>query len=366
MMKALAITNKGLEEFCAKEVEHLLGVSPEICSQCIVFKPKDRISLLRFCYISQSSAKVLLLLDSFRFKSISDILKSINYTKIKPFVKAKTFKVSIKRIGDHEFSSMELADEIGKKIDGTVDLNNPQTIVYVYVIDREAYIGIDLIGFDASKRAYKIFNHPTSLKGTLAFSLLTFAGYASDDIIIDPFCGTGTITIEAGLMAKKLPVHYYSKDKLLFKNHFSFKFEEVDKDITDMPSKERSGFDNQLRHVRSAQKNAKIAGINKSVTFSKLSVEWLDTKFDKSSIDKIITHPPQFSKVKNSKEIEKAYNELFYQAEFVLKNNGNVSIVSKRSESLTKYAEKHRFTLIDKKEVYSGKEKMFFLKYQKL
>jgi 23S rRNA G2445 N2-methylase RlmL len=83
-------------------------------------------------------------------------------------------------------------------------------------------------------------------------------------------------------------------------------------------------FDKEFRYLNSAKKNAKIAGVDKDINFSRSDVEWMDTKLDKESVDKIITQPPQPTKNLDIKKLTKIYDEFFYQAEFVLKKKGRI------------------------------------------
>ena len=77
-------------------------------------------------------------------------------------------------------------------------------------------------------------------------------------------------------------------------------------------------------------------------------------KIKKGQIDKIITNPPALSKNKNPKDVEKLYNEFFYQAEFVLNKKGKIVLITNENslELLKKAAEKNKFKTKEKREVY--------------
>ena len=120
-----------------------------------------------------------------------------------------------------------------------------------------------------------------------------------------------------------------------------------------------------MRHVESAKKNAKIAGVDRYIKFARSNIEWLDTKKDKETVDKIITYPPQKTKYVNFKDIEKKYRELFYQAEFILKKKGKVVLITKETETLEKSAEIYKFKLEKKIEVMQGKQKFYILVFVK-
>ena len=115
-----------------------------------------------------------------------------------------------------------------------------------------------------------------------------------------------------------------------------------------------------MRHIKAAEKNAKIAAVNSLINFSRTDIEWLDTKFKEHSIDKIISYPPQISKLIPAKELEKLFKELFYQANYILNPKGRIVLISTEgriNDLLEKAAEMHKFKLLSKKEITHGQQK---------
>ncbi len=224
-MKGLIITNKGIEDIAALEVKELINAKGSVKESVVIFDVKKEEELYQLCYRAQSIGKVLLLYDYFEFNDKKTIINKIKKLKLKKNNK-KTFKVSCKRIGEHDFSSQEIENEVGKLIDLKCDLINPDIIFCVYIYNNMCYFGVDVCGLDLSKRDYKIFSLPNSLKGTIAYALVRISGYKEGDIFLDPFCGSGEIAIEAARFAAKFPTIYYEKQKLKFN-----KFELIDKKI---------------------------------------------------------------------------------------------------------------------------------------
>ena len=87
-------------------------------------------------------------------------------------------------------------------------------------------------------------------------------------------------------------------------------------------------------------------------------MEWLDTKYGKNSADIIVTHPPFISKRTSKKAIEKIYDQLFYCAKFILKDDGNLTVLINSVENLMQFADKYNFNLKRKHDVYQGEEKL--------
>lgn len=369
-MKGIAITHKGIEDISALEIKELIKSKAEIDETVCIFEIKKREDLALLCYKGQSFIKILYLIDSFKFKDKNEIENKLrlNEKELNQFIKNKTFKVNCKRLGNHNFNSVDIEklimNGILNKFKLKIDYENPDINLYAYIYESNFYLGIDFSGFDLSKRDYRIFLHPAALKGTIAYSLLRIGDYKSKETIIDPFCGSGTISIEAALHASALPLNYYRKEKFAFLKFLKFNFEKIDKKIN-KNKLNIIGYDYLLRHVKAAQKNAKIAGVDKKIKISRIEVEWLDTKFEKNSIDKIISHPPDVSKF-NEKNMEKLYNEFFNQTKYVLKKKGLVVLISNKRDLIKKISKEYKFKLIKEREVWQGQEKLDILVFGKI
>ncbi len=189
-------------------------------------------------------------------------------------------------------------------------------------------MGIDFCGFDLSKRDYKVFSSASDIKGTIAYSLLRIAGYKKEKKLLDPFCSSGIIPIEAALYNKGT-LNYYRKDDFAFLKLKPF---------------EKQNFE-QL-----------IAAINKDIEFSRADLEWLDTRFDKNEIDLIVTKP-MFSKY-DLKRTKKTYDEFFYAAKYILSEKGKIVLISRSIDLLKESAEKNGFKITDERIVWQGQQKL--------
>ena len=126
-----------------------------------------------------------------------------------------------------------------------------------------------------------------------------------------------------------------------------------------------NGSDHLLMHIKAAQNNAKIAGVDKWVRFSKGDVEWMDTQFQKQSVDHIVTHPPEPSQHINERDVEKVYREFFYQSDFILKKEGDITVLVTKKDLFLKMAEEKKFRVAEEKEVWSGKMMYFMLRLRR-
>jgi 23S rRNA G2445 N2-methylase RlmL len=370
-MRGLVFCNKGIEDITCLEIKELIrsNAIPKEGFAEFEFDKKEQLCLLS--YMAQSVKKILFVLDSFKFSSKKDLLKKCAKLSLKGWLdKDKTFRAEAKVI-DSGIDQEEIKGDIGKEIidsikDYTqkVDLEDPDLTICAFIKKDIAYICIDFSGLDLSKRNYRIFTSPKSIKSTIAYAMVRLSGYKEGDIFVDPFCISGIIPIETSLFQNRLPVRFFEKDDLLFTRFMEFDFEKVDKKAT----KDKGNifaFDSMFKNIDAAKKNAKIASLNKTINFSRLEINWLDTKFDRESVDCIVTCPPNITRYSNRNEIIKLYKELFHQAEFILKKSGKIVLCTRSPEEIKEEAEEKSFKLEEEREVWQGKEKLCLLKFRK-
>ncbi len=374
-MKTIAICCPGTEDICATEIRELCAVDSLQHESAVIFEAEEK-KLINYCYFTQSTIKVLGFLGFLKFQKLKEILDLVKNIKLTGWINSNTkFKVKCTRFGEHDFTSETIMQEVGaifyEKDKLKVDLNNPDIIIYVYIFNDSCYIGVDLTKIDLSKRDYKMFSPSETIKGPIAYSLLRIADYDEKDLLLNPFSGSGTIEIEAALFALKKSINHYRKDRFHFERLLPFKtiyfdgyFDEID-NIQDYKLK-IYGFDNLLAHVKYAQKNAKIAGVGKLIHHSKVDVEWLDTKFEKQTVDKVICFVPSVSKRKSEQNINKVYKELFYQLQYVLKENGMFISIAHKNELLKQFAAENKFKLIHERQVMQGKSKFWVNVFEKV
>lgn len=119
---------------------------------------------------------------------------------------SKTVRLSLQTVFDRETGKIP-----------QVELKEPDVIVVAYVHGGRATISVNTSGLTLHKRGYKDDDHPAPMKETLASALLEFAGYNGSEVLFDPMCGSGTIPIEAAMLAlKKAPNIHRKKGNFAF------------------------------------------------------------------------------------------------------------------------------------------------------
>lgn len=367
MFKGLAICEEGFEDVSALEIKELIGADCSIEKGAVIFNIKKLEQLCKLCYKAQSIRRVLLLLAEGNFKDIDEIKNRIKEINLSDFVKKETtILVECERIGEHKFSSSEIAGEVGevivenlKKKKGfiaKVDLENAAVKFFVFVMGDKFYFGIDFAGFDLSGREYKVFSHPAAMKGTVAYCILRLADYVEDKALLSCFSKSGVIEIEAALFALDKAVNYYRKGKFAFFGMSEFFGKEPEKffNFEDKEIKNEKleiiGVNADLRHVSAGNKNAKIAGVNENIDFSRMDVEWFDVKFNENGFDIIIAQVV-------ANESEQMKKEFFNKAAYILAEDGVLVVVS-LGEGFEELAKKEGFKLKNVRVVERGQNKV--------
>lgn len=369
---AFAITNKGMEKACAQELNCDIL---EIKNSAVIFQAKNYEQLCELCYLARSVNKIGLFFTEIKLETFEEnkTLEKIEFEKF--ITKESTFAVEYEKTNDATVDGRIVAGIIGEfvqqKTGAKVNLKNPDVKILCLIDKNTALVGIDFAGEDLGKRDYRIFLGHDSLKGNVAFNLLQFAKYDPKLTLLDPFCRAGAITIEAALLAKNQSPHYYNKKrfafwKLPFLKDIDFEkiLAEADRTIKKTNSKILC-YDQEYHNITAAKKNAKIAGVLDEIDFSRSDVEWLDTKFEEKTFDRIITFVPQPSKIISQKKLEKTYDWLFKNSKLLLKKDGLILVLAKKNseELLNKFAIQNGFVQKETNVFYQGAEELRAIVY---
>jgi len=146
----------------------------------------------------------------------AEISKILRETRAVPFEnsvkKDQTFVVRVRRIGESspEVDSMKLERKIGAtvldRVEGSrVNLKNPDLTLFGVITEDKFVLGLKLAEIHAKpyverRPRKRVFFHPSAMPAKLARCMVNLAQPRAEDIVLDPFCGTGSFLIEAGLI----------------------------------------------------------------------------------------------------------------------------------------------------------------------
>ncbi|MFC1691341.1 methyltransferase [Nanoarchaeota archaeon] len=375
-MKAFAITLKGLENIASLEIKEITGSKVEISKDSkgiVIFEVSSVEQIAEVAYKSQSISRTGIFLDNIEFSDLEDLsekiknIPNISENKLKEFLDLnKSFNVECERSGKHDFKSTEAALEIGKLLPlKNPDFKTPVNRFFAYVHENKLFFGIDFSGFEMDKRSFNVFMNPDQLKAPINYALVREAGFSDGKISLDPLCRSGLIPIESALYASNMSPRFYDKENLAFLKLKCFSemdtdelFEKWDSGIKKKINGKINCFDFSQRNVKAAEKNSKIAGVNKLINFSRVELNDLDLKFEDGSIDCIVTYPPQPSLHTAETRMNAIYSEFFNQAKTLLSKKGKLCVALKKPELFLKTAKNHDFKISKEYSVMQGQQEV--------
>ncbi|MFP3224507.1 MAG: tRNA (guanine(6)-N2)-methyltransferase [Nitrososphaeria archaeon] len=275
-MNILATAIRGFEEYSAYEAE-LLGCRAVETRQARVVLEGDYSCVYVLNNFARTVNKILLLLSRETVQNLDDIYNkalSIDYSFIKP---DQSFAVRSERSGIHEFTSLDIARVVGQAIIDSyqrstgkilkVNLDEPDVEIEADLIGNELFISINTTGNGLNFREYRVYNHPSSLKPTLASSLIIMSQWEGSSFI-DPFTGGATIPIEAALYAKSSLVK--PSGNFLYKK-LSFYDDKAEEEALKKVGKKFDlkdkivGVEISRKHFTGALKNVSAANLGESI-----------------------------------------------------------------------------------------------------
>ncbi len=366
----LLVADRGCSEAVVSELK-IRNFDYEVEKGDLFVKVKSvsREDVVRAAYFLQTPLRIVWLLGETEvFDDTEDSVVNLELLldPLDLVVPGKSVFVKCDRFGNQEYNSVDMSQAVArilyrkfsdKGVDFLTDNKNPDLVYYLLIDEGRAFFGLDLVGKDLSKRHYKVFNNPHSIKGPTAASFLLLSGWVPGKVLLDPYCAGGVLGIEAALLASNKSIHFYDKS-LKLRNHPDFSdadslFEAFDKLVVD-PGKSIFCFDAQLRNVTAAKKNAKLAGVFDFITFSKLDVEWLDTRLSGGSVDFLVTQPIEPSKHVPESRAKRFQEELFYQADYLLSPGGVIGLLLQKPDFLLPIAEQRGFVVVNESLLMTG------------
>ncbi|NSL17239.1 bifunctional 23S rRNA (guanine(2069)-N(7))-methyltransferase RlmK/23S rRNA (guanine(2445)-N(2))-methyltransferase RlmL [Tatlockia micdadei] len=317
---------KGLEYLLEEEMRtlglHVTRVSPQgvygeaelaiIYHLCLWTRLANRIQLILFSGEAHNEQTLYKLCNQFPWQTVFTADKTL----------AIEFHGSSTHIRNSMFGAQVVKDGIVdhfrqfKGTRPTVDRGKPEIRLHAYLKDDSLTVSLDLTGYSLHQRGYRTQAGEAPLKENIAAAMLlrakwpqlSAAGYA----LHDPFCGAGTLVIEAAMMAAHIAPGLLRHDQALvhWAQHQSSLWEKIRahalEQVKPTPVKLR-GTDNNPQLIKIAQANAERAGVLPLVEFSALSVKDCRPTHNKGLV---ICNPPYGERLGDATQLVPIYQQL--------------------------------------------------------
>ena len=221
--KIIAKTFQGLEEVLAKELINLGANNVEIGRRMVAFTgDKEMLYKANFC--TRTAVKVLKPIKEFKAKDADEVYETTKKIDWEKYMDVKsTFLVDSVIFSENfrhsKFVAYRVKDAIAdywrEKSGGdrpNVVISNPDLRVNVHIAEDDVTISLDSSGESLHQRGYKTATVQAPLNEVLAAGLIMLTGWDGECDLIDPFCGSGTILIEAALIAQNVYPGVFRKE----------------------------------------------------------------------------------------------------------------------------------------------------------
>lgn len=237
MQEYLAKTLQGLEGVLADELKALGAKDIEIQRRAVSFKG-DKKTLYKANFWLRTALRILKPIAVFKVNSPDDVYTEIKKLKLEEFINAnKTFSIDTtvysEQINHSRYVTYKAKDAIvdyftekyGKR--PTVSVANPDIYFNLHISHTTCTLSLDSSGAPLFKRGYRVAQTDAPINEVLAAGLLMLSGWKGQCDFIEPMCGSGTIAIEAAMIALNMAPG-------LFRKEFAFeRWEDFDKDMFD-------------------------------------------------------------------------------------------------------------------------------------
>jgi len=323
-LKLFVTCCQGLEPLLAQELidmgydqiqEGFRGVHVEV---------PDFQSIYRINYCSRLGARVLLPLSDFVCFDQRSLYKGASKVDWNQYIpEGCTFaidaNVNHKMLRNSLFAAQVVKDAICdqlRELRGTrpsIDVKTPDVQLNLFIHQERGILSFDTSGMPLHKRGYRQETVEAPLQETLAAAILKIADYKGDEVLYDPCCGSGTILIEAALIASRTAPGFLRREwgfmRLPQFSHSEWLRVKVEEDSKRMPLEKGKiyGSDVNRNTVRIAKGNLRAAGFLQAV-------EVKDGDFRDLTPDPaptfVVTNPPYGNRMGEEEMLYGLYLEL--------------------------------------------------------
>ncbi len=348
----IAKTFKGLEEVLAGEITALGGNNIEIGRRAVSFTG-DKSLLYRANLWLRTASRVLVPIATFRANDADEVyaeVKKIDWEQymdltttfsIDATVYSETFKHSRYVTYKVKDAIADLFNEkYGKR--PSVRITDPDLYINVHIAAETVTISLDSSGESLHKRGWRVAQTDAPINEALAAGMLLMAGWQGQSDLYDPMCGSGTLLIEAALIALNIPPG-------IFRKHFAFEnWKDFNKDlfatISEDDSDEREfthhiyGSDAGFYAVQAAMKNIRSAGVQRYVDIKQIRIEELKgEKLKEEGFDSngalVIINPPYGERLAQDKDVLRLYSDMGKALKFQF-TGATAWVISSNEEAL--------------------------------
>ena len=299
----IAKTFMGLEPVLAQELTQLGANNVEIGRRMVSFTG-DKEMMYRANFQLHTAIRILKPIKHFKAQSADDVYNEVKKIDWSKYLDLKDSFAVDSVVFSNEFRHSKfvaykvkdaIVDQFREKTGSrpNISVSNPDIRLNMHIAEDRCTLSLDSSGESLHRRGYRQESVEAPLNEVLAAGMILMSGWKGDTDFYDPMCGSGTIVVEAALIARNMAPG-------LFRKEFAFeKWKDFDADlfssIYDDDSQEREfthhiyGSDVDMKAVNTANLNVRAAGLSKDITIAQQDFKNFTQPAEKSII---VMNPP--------------------------------------------------------------------------
>ena len=318
----LAKTFKGLEDVLAQELTELGANNIHIERRAVSFSG-DKALMYKANLCLRTASRILKPILTFRAKDADEVYETVKTIDWTQYMSTQTGFSIDSTVYSEEFRhskyvTYRVKDAIadffmereGKR--PSVKLTQPDLYINVHISDTTVTISLDSSGESLHKRGYRVANTEAPINEALAAGMILMTGWKGETDFYDPMCGSGTLLIEAALIAQNIAPG-------IFRQNYAFcKWADFDadlwSDIYNDDSNERAfthhiyGSDTSFYAVQAALKNIKEAGMGRFIDVKQIRLQEIKREQQTPAI--VMINPPYGERLAQDKDVLRLYADI--------------------------------------------------------
>ena len=358
MQNFFATCPKGLENLLFRELVDLNASSVKETVSGVSFSGNMELAM-RVCLYSRFASRIIMNLNTFRCDDDTDLYlgaKGIGYERY--FDSDKTIAVSFNGTNRHirntQYGALRVKDAVCDRFveckleRPDVQKNNPDIHIIATLKKGELAVGIDLSGSAQFWREYHRTTGAAPLKENLAAAMVVRSGFNGSQNFIDPMCGSGTLLLEAALLATDTApgLARSSYGFMNLKDYDENKWQEIYNEALERSNQGKRkaqelgvkifGFDADSAVVQRARDNIEHAGFSELVSVEHCLLDNLTNPCQ--GVNElpcvVVTNPPYGERMGNFNELILLYTTLGHKLKTLFKG-GRAAVISTSQELLS-------------------------------
>ncbi|EAR53651.1 hypothetical N6-adenine-specific DNA methylase [Photobacterium sp. SKA34] len=214
MNQYLAITSRGLENLLADELEQLGAQNIQVVHAGVRFKA-EQATAYRCCLWTRISSRIIQVLSEFNVRDDMDLYLGATAINWMNYFDSNTrivvdFNGTNREIRNSQYGAMKIKDAIVDRFTKAdlrrpnIDRERPDLRIHMRLSGEKGILGLDMAGSGLHQRGYRSEAGKAPLRETHAAALVMKSGWTPDQALLDPMCGSGTLVIEAAMIAAEI------------------------------------------------------------------------------------------------------------------------------------------------------------------